>query len=189
MKVNVKSLSGSWKHGHALDKHIVSSTYIGDNEYGHPMFDTVRTQVGEATFQLKYRQDWSQVALLAQAIVAHGIPDADTINAVVPMPASTARVRQPVPEVAAAVAKLLGVPLLSILTKASTPQLKNVKTFEEKQALLDGAITASATQGGPYHVLLVDDLFHTGASMEAAYAALMARPEIDRVTVVALTWR
>ncbi|MES2339784.1 MAG: ComF family protein [Pseudomonadota bacterium] len=189
MKVNVKSLSGSWKHGHALDKHIVSSTYIGDNEQGHPQFDTVRTDVGEATFQLKYRHDWSQVAPLAKAVVAHGIPSAGRISAVVPMPASTVRARQPVTEVATAVARILNVPLLSILVKAPTPQLKNVKTFTEKEAILRGTITAAPAKGGPHHVLLIDDLFHTGASMEAAYEALMARPEIDRVTVVALTWR
>ncbi len=132
MNVNVRPLSGPWTSGHALDKHTVSSRFIGEDENGRAQFETQRTEVGEAVFQLKYRGDWSQVGRLADAAVRHGIPNADRITAVVPMPASTARARQPVTELASAIAKRLGVPMLDILGKAPTPQIKNLSTRDEK---------------------------------------------------------
>ncbi|WP_454743956.1 hypothetical protein [Cupriavidus necator] len=53
MKTNLKQIFGNWDLGYALDKHTLRSTYIGDNEYGHPQFNTERSEPGEALFQLK----------------------------------------------------------------------------------------------------------------------------------------
>ena len=39
--------------------------YLGDDEYGHPRFNTTRSEPGEALYQLKYRADWNQVQPLA----------------------------------------------------------------------------------------------------------------------------
>jgi len=52
MKVNIRKLDGSWDLGYALHKHTLSSIYLGDNEYGHPQFDTTRSEPGEALYQL-----------------------------------------------------------------------------------------------------------------------------------------
>lgn len=189
MNVNIRPLSGPWTSGHALDKHTVSSRFIGEDENGRAQFETQRTEVGEAVFQLKYRGDWSQVGRLADAAVRHGIPNADRITAVVPMPASTARARQPVTELASAIAKRLGVPMLDILGKAPTPQIKNLSTRDEKDAVLDGAFEVDDVPGEGHHVLLVDDLFHTGASVAAGCRALLTSPAIDAVSIVVMTWR
>lgn len=50
MDVNVKAIAGNWDAGFVLDKHVRSSTYLGDNEFGHPTFHTIRSEVGEALF-------------------------------------------------------------------------------------------------------------------------------------------
>ena len=68
MNVNVKRIDGVWKLGYSLDKHTTSSTPIGYNQYGHIQFDTVRSEAGEALFQLKYRSDFSQVSVIAQQL-------------------------------------------------------------------------------------------------------------------------
>jgi hypothetical protein len=70
MKVQLKKLEGSWDAGYALNKHTLSSDFIGYNEFGHPMFDTKRSEPGEALYQLKYRSDWTQVEPLAAQIKA-----------------------------------------------------------------------------------------------------------------------
>ena len=36
---------GNWKEGFAFDLHTISSVYLGDNEYGHPVFDTKRSEM------------------------------------------------------------------------------------------------------------------------------------------------
>ena len=98
MKVSLKEIRGPWDQGWALDKHIIKSTYLGEDAYGHARFDTVRTEVGEATYQLKYQHDWNQVGPLAQALADNIFPKLDRVGFIVPMPASTSRPRQPVIE-------------------------------------------------------------------------------------------
>ena len=107
MKVNLRMLTGNWSSGYALDKHLISSTYLGVNEYGRDQFDNQRTEVGEATYQLKYRQDWSQAAPLAKAIFDNIFPKLSSVDILIPMAASTSRPRQPVLEVTNELGKLV----------------------------------------------------------------------------------
>ncbi|WP_424943892.1 ComF family protein [Aliiroseovarius crassostreae] len=196
MKAVLKKIEGNWDVGYALDKHIVSSTYTGDNEYGYPTFHTVRTEAGEAVYQLKYRSDWDQVEPLADAVVQHIVPNLGPIGLVIPVPASKTRTRQPVYEVAQAVAKKTGVNSFEgIVSKAAAVgeavALKDLSTKEEKVAALDGRFTISDTIKGDgcWNALVVDDLFDTGASMEAVCAALRKYPKIGKIYVAALTWK
>lgn len=46
---------GSWKEGYVLDYHTKGSDFLGYDEYGHPRFHTVRTEVGELLYRLKYK--------------------------------------------------------------------------------------------------------------------------------------
>lgn len=102
MKVSLKQINGPWDQGWVLDKHMVSSTFLGNDDRGHPCFDNQRTEIGEATYQLKYQKDWNQVGPLAQAVATNVFPRLDQVGFVVPMPASNIRQRQPVTEVALA---------------------------------------------------------------------------------------
>jgi len=46
MDINPIKLVGNWDEGWALDKHIISSEYIGVNIYGHDEYNTTRTDMG-----------------------------------------------------------------------------------------------------------------------------------------------
>ena len=100
LKVSLRQILGPWDAGWVLDKHSLHSIYIGDDEYGHARYDTTRTEIGEATFQLKYRNDWTQVKPLAQTIADHMYLKFSQVGFILPMPASNQRTRQPVTEVA-----------------------------------------------------------------------------------------
>jgi hypothetical protein len=52
LKVNIRNIAGNWDKGVALDKHTVRSIPKGSNESGHMQFDTIRSEVGEALYQL-----------------------------------------------------------------------------------------------------------------------------------------
>lgn len=193
MEVNLKVIEGNWDQGIALDKHSVRSIAIGTNEYGHTIWDTLRTEAGEAVYQLKYQKQYDQVQVLADAVIAHIVPHFPKIGMVIPMPASTVRARQPVTEVADAIAKKLGQPMFDeILIKTRNGKsLKNLNNKEEKIQALAGTIQLNRhiTNEGRWNVLLVDDLYQSGASLEAACAVLRTYEKIGKIYVAALTWR
>jgi predicted amidophosphoribosyltransferase len=178
LKVSLREIRGPWNEGWVLDKHSVSSQCVGHNAQGHPVFETTRTEVGEATFQLKYRSNWGNTKPLAQAIAENICPKLAQIGFIVPMPATNARNRQPVTEIANELGALLGIPVFdSVLVKAPNGNsLKNLNSKEEKiDAIGDSLSINDVIQGdGPWNVLVIDDLFHTGASMEAACKVLRA---------------
>jgi len=49
-------IDGPWKKGYAFDIHTYESTFIGSNEFGHPMFYTKRSPMGQFLYELKYGQ-------------------------------------------------------------------------------------------------------------------------------------
>ncbi len=194
MKVNIKRLDGNWDKGYALDKHMSRSIFLGHNEQGYPQFDSERTEVGEAVYQLKYKNQWNQAEMLAQAVADQIIiPHLGKIDLVIPMPASKQRAQQPVHTVAATLAKKLGINSFEqILVKNYTGQsLKDLCTREEKVEALTGKISLNDQISGTskYNALVLDDLFDTGASMEAACTILRTYAKINKIFIVALTWK
>lgn len=193
MKVSLRQIRGPWDAGWVLDKHSVSSVYLGDDEHGHPQFNTTRTEVGEATFQLKYRNDWAQAKPLAQAIADNICPKFSQVGFIVPMPASNQRARQPVTELANRLGVILGVPVLgkTLIRAKDGRSLKNLSTKDEKIEAIGGSFSVNdeISGEGQRNVLIVDDLFHTGASMETACKVLRTYPKVGRIYVAALTWR
>ncbi|MEN9139592.1 ComF family protein [Xanthomonas vesicatoria] len=193
MDVTVKRITGPWDDGYALDKHMLKSEVIGHNEHGHPIFDSTRTGAGEAVFQLKYRSDRSQALTLAQALNQHILPLLDSPRLIIPMPASNARTHQPVSLVADELGKISALPVFhGILQKAPNGvSLKNLNTRDEKMNALRGTMTVhdEITNQGRWNAIIVDDLFYSGASMEIATTTLRTYNKINKVFVVAMTWR
>ena len=109
MRTNIKEIQGNWDLGYTLDKHILSSTPLGENEYGHMQFDTIRSDVGEAVYRLKYKGDLTQASALAKAINNNLMPLFGKVDVIIPMAASTQRAVQPVPEVVAHLSGLSGI--------------------------------------------------------------------------------
>lgn len=70
VNINPKKLVGRWRAGYALDHHTTSSVYLGDDEFGHPAFETKRSEVGELLYQLKYRSDTTTVASITDTAAA-----------------------------------------------------------------------------------------------------------------------
>ena len=193
MKVTLREIHGPWDAGWVLDKHSLHSEPVGVYPNGRTQFKTTRTDVGEATFQLKYRDDWSQVKPLAQALADNIYPKLENVGLIVPMPASKARARQPVTEVAIALGELVNKPVFSglLLKAANGKSLKDLDTKAEKAEAIGDSFSVhdAITNQGQWNVLVIDDLFHTGASMEAACTVLRAYPKAARIYVAALTWR
>ncbi|MBK0019159.1 ComF family protein [Kosakonia sp. S42] len=193
MEINIKDIVGNWDRGVVLDKHSKYSVVTGQNQWGHNVYETTRTEVGEALYQLKYQSDWNQVGPLARCLYDNAYPLFDRVGFIIPVAASNVRARQPVTEVARALAQLAGVPCFDgLLLKApGCVSLKNLNTKQEKVEAIGNSFSVSPviTNEGRWNVLVIDDLYHTGASMEAACAALRGYNKINNIYVAALTWR
>lgn len=196
MQVNLKRIEGPWEDGYVLDKHTLKSDYIGDNEQGYPKFDTTRSETGEALYQLKYASDFSQAKPIARAIHDHILPHFRVISVIVPVPASTPRPRQPVTEIANELAELINVSVFNNIVKTAplpphAPKLKDLGTKEEKvEALKDRFSLNDEIKGEhSWNALLLDDLYDTGATMEAVCAILQTYPKIANVYAAAVTWK
>jgi len=190
MEVNIKEIAGVWKLGYSLDKHTISSTPNGYNQFGHMQFDTVRPEAGEALFQLKYRSDFTKVLPIAQQLLASFGEVFSSADLVVPMPPSKVRNKQPVIEIARELARLKGVPCYeNLLVKTKeTPPIKDIPTRNEKVETLMGALTVyDVLETGLYDILLIDDLFDSGASLEAATKVLQNYDKIQNVFVATVT--
>ena len=154
------------------------------------MFDTTRTEIGEALYQLKYNSDRNKVNLLAQQIVSSIGNHFQSASFIVPMPPSKQRTFQPVKEIAKQVAELMKIPYIdNILVKiANTAQVKNIPSKEERiEALCSIFKVNDVLAEGEYNVLIMDDLYDTGSSLEAATAMLKQCTKIKKVFVVTIT--
>jgi len=189
--IHPMAIRGAWIDGYALDYHTVSSTCIGYNEFGHPVFDTQRTPLGELLFRLKSRSDLSVVDEITEAIAGFvEVTWKPALTMIVPVPPSnTVRRVQPVFLVADALGTRLGLQVRrnAVAKIRKTPQLKNVYDYAERAKVLDGAFSADASLIGGQAVLLFDDLYRSGATMNAVAKVLSEEGQAVAVRALALT--
>lgn len=191
VEVHPKKIRGKWAEGYALDLHTTSSTFLGYDGYGHPQFETVRSELGELLYKLKYRADPSAVDSIAET-AAEFLKEKWPIEVdlIVPVPPSdTSRKRQPVLEVSTATSRRTGIELcLDCVVKVKqTPQLKNVFDFKERVAALKDAFRVEKAKIQAKRVLLFDDLFRSGATMNTITECLMTDGGAEVVYALTLT--
>ena len=159
--------------GHVLERqHTISSEFIGYDSNGHAQFDTKRSELGELVFRLKNRSDRATLDPIAETAAEFIFVSKIQFDAVVPVPPSRRRAFQPVIEIATALGARLATPvLLSVVSKVKeTPELKDVFDFGERQKLLEGAFAVDQKAAKGQRLLLIDDLYRSGAT-----AALVAK--------------
>lgn len=191
MKTDIKPIQGLFTLGYTLDKHTISSTLVGQSQSGRNLYDTVRTEVGEAVFQLKYRQNANQAVPLATAIHQGLMPLFSDVHVIIPMAASTARITQPMHLVAGQLARLTGLPWHDkwLVKAPGGTSLKDLQGRDARDEALQGTLSLAydLPGTGPVNVLVIDDLYQTGASIDAACAVLGSYPRIGNIYVAALT--
>jgi competence protein ComFC len=191
VSIKPQKITGAWDEGFALDIHTVSSTPIGYD--GHTVFDTKRSALGELLYRLKYQADKSVLDDILDTVVEFLLEKwkvVGSLDLIVPMPPSDAKRRnQPVLDLARGLGSRTGVPVSedALAKVKETPQLKNVYGYQERARLLNEAFEArnSLVQGKT--VLLLDDLYRSGATLNAASQALRQRGKAKTIYVLALT--
>ena len=188
MKINPHRIRGSWEDGYVLDVHSTGSTFLGYDEFGHTVFDTNRTEMGELLYLLKYKGDvsvLSEIGAFSELFIRSWNID---FNIIVPVPPTRPRSVQPVFQIADELASRFGVSVLrsAVRKLKNIEELKNIHEFEERRNVLENALAADSRQVNGARVFLVDDLIRSGATMNAVAEVLKSAGAVS-VYAFALT--
>jgi len=190
VKISPRKLRGPWNDGYALDVHTTRSTIIGYNAYGHAVFDTARSPLGELLYRLKNRGDQTVipeiVSTAGEFVKRWGLQ----FDAIVPVPPSnTARKNQPVIGVARALSEYLRVSLCEgcLAKTKNTAQLKDVFDYVKRTEILKDAFAVDASRTKGKSLLLIDDLYRSGATVGAITQLLSTTGGAQTVYLLTLT--
>jgi predicted amidophosphoribosyltransferase len=176
-----------WVEGYVLDYHTISSTPTGDPYY---RFDTKRTELGELLFRLKYRaaggEAVTDIVDTAEQFIRGWKPP---IECIVPAPPSLTRKTQPAAEVARELAARLQLPVFenAVLKVKSTPQMKNIDDWAERQRVLAEAVQLGKDDLKGKSILLFDDLIESGATLRRAAEVLLKEGGARAIYALVLT--
>ena len=190
VSISPKRLPGKWTAAYSLDLHTISSDFLGYDEYGHAVFDTKRSEMGELLYRLKYKSDTSVARVIVESAVEFIREQKWAIDLVVPVPPSDAsRSFQPVMLLAQAIADELGVRCCidCVVKVKDTPQLKGVFDPDKRRELLDNAFVVAARQLSGKKVLLFDDLYRSGATLNSILQALTEEGGVRSAYALTLT--
>ena len=188
VKVNPQKIVGNWKKGVALDVHTVSSTYKSLNEFGHDLFENTYSEMGELLHRLKYKHDQSVVSEIVAAVVEFLKKYPKAVEVIVPVPPSKKRAKQPVMILAEGISQSTGLPLVDCVRPTrETTGLKGVTDPSKRRELVDGLYAVDGKKTVGKNILLFDDLFRSGTTLNAITDLLMTDGKASSVRVLTLT--
>lgn len=188
MTLHPQGIKGPWKSGIVLDWHTIDSVCVGENEFGYPIFETTRSEIGELLYKFKYRHDqaaFDQLIFWACKYLEKAKGKFDAVMAIPPS--------NPTRTVTAQIASGLAACLKSqyiqdgLQKVALTEELKSVQDPDRRKEILSGAFQADSSKISGKSVLLVDDLYRSGSTLEAATNVTYSQGKAKAVYVFAVT--
>lgn len=206
MQLNIQSLSGNWTEGFALDLHTISSKKLFKDIMTKEIidgkekeiirqvedgWDTKYTEIGEHLNKLKYWGERNHVQIIANE--AANFINGKThwqIHKIIPMPPSdSTRNFQPVNELAKAIGAVCKVEVdFSVLKKIkSTHQLKDIESPEQRKEILKDAFDMAQNIIEGKNILLFDDLYRSGETLNAACEIIKGKGNATNIYVLTIT--
>jgi len=187
IKYNPTYIEGSWNGGWALDNHTISSVRIGP---GPGDFKTQWTELGEALNQLKYKQKKENSSVIAEVMFDFLKTRKFHYYAIIPVCPSQKRKWQPLYEVAWDLGHKVNkyVDYKYLKKVKATTQLKSIESAKEKREILKNSFTISdKNKYKGKNILLIDDLYDSGSTLNEICDTLKREGSVDRVYVVTVT--
>ena len=182
-------LNGNWAFGTAFDEHTIESIHLGNRENGTSKFENKRTEMGELVYTLKYKKDQSALPKIIKLL--DEIEFRTKFDFIIPIPPTDkTRIFQPVTLIAAAFGTHLGVPVLTaaLIKSEGGKELKTITEPQEREdALRECLCVMDAPVLNGKSVLLIDDLYRSGATLRASTDLLMEVAKVRVVYVITMT--
>lgn len=187
MGINPINLTGNWDEGYVLDQHVLSSVPIGEDVYGHMQFSTTRSELGELLYLFKYKGRYDCLQNIMELVkpFLDSWKALKTVDIILPVPSSKPRSYQPANEIANAISDYLNISVSDeVLKKTTSEQSKNM---DRSQKHLEGSIIALKKAIKPHTILLVDDLYSTGETLNECVRVLREDENLKKIYVLAMT--
>ncbi|MEL7042511.1 MAG: phosphoribosyltransferase family protein [Pseudomonadota bacterium] len=184
----VEKLEGNWAVGKAFDIHTISSEYLGVDDTGRDRFDNTRSKMGQLVYDLKYGQKPDAVAKIVDLLDT--IKGIEGFDALIPIPPTNKeRKHQPVQLIAAELGKRREVAVLDdLVANSGDAELKGVTDPVARLDLLRKALSLNEGERvKDKQVLLIDDLYRSGSTLQVATDILLNEAGAARVCVLTMT--
>ncbi len=212
MELHPQKLSGHWTEGFALDLHTVSST---PKEYAKKIveeknpttgeivkvekedrdkvikWDTTYTAIGLEMNHLKYWEERGRVNTIAQEAATFLTSKTEwKIDLIIPIPPSdTTRDFQPVEEIAKAIGAICkwAVDLTKLKKMKPTSELKSIEDTDQRREVLKNAFDMVSDSLNGKNVLLFDDLYRSGETLNAVCDIVKNKGNAKNIYVLTIT--
>ena len=182
--LNPIRIYGTWDEGIVLDNHMLKSVFLGYDNKGREIFENTRTEIGELIYKYKYKNSADSLIKMINLIkdIIEKWDLKRKIDMVIPVPPSNKRRSyQPVFEIAKEIANFLDKDCrLDILLKEDDLQAKDNFNVE-------GRFKQIVKINQPANVLIVDDLYSTGATLNEVCKILREDRNVMKIYVLAIT--
>lgn len=188
--INPQHIHGRWAGGAALDFHTIRSTPIGYDQFGHMRFETERPPIAQLLYELKYQTNPEAAEGIINAAANYLRPYVQQLrfDIIIPVPPSSARAIQPVLLLAQGIGSSLGLPVVNCITTTRQPtQLKGVTNPEQRRELVAGLYTVDPRHTAGKTVLLFDDLYRSGTTMNEISDILVRQGGVSTIYAMTIT--
>lgn len=186
--IHPQKIEGDCVSGTALDLHTTMSIPTGHNEYGHMQFETVRPEISELLYRLKYKGDQTVAADIINTAATFLLSHPPGIDLIIPVPPSAVRIFQPVLTLATGIGAVINLPVVDcVTTTRTTTQLKGITDPEKRKELVEGLYSVDPRHTAGYKILLFDDLFRSGTTLNAIAEVLLTQGQAASVCALTIT--
>ena len=189
LKINPMLIEGNWTEGYVLDYFMLKSIYQGEDIFGYPIFDVEYSEIGKLMNKLKYHKEYGKAAdisKIAVDFIKNTWKIEDKIDGIIATPPAHERTTQPLFQIVQHMGEALNKPISLDFFRKLTPAEIKALPSEKKVELFKNSISKERKLIKKGNILLVDDLYSTGATLRSLCSHLADDPMVQNIYVLVI---